>query len=172
MNDVLERTARLVRAELPSSIELQLELGTRLPRVQTDAEQLKQVLINLFRNAVQAMPGGGRISVTTSIPDEGLRLHRPPEAVEVRVRDTGPGIPEEHRENIFVPFFTTKEKGTGLGLAICQRLIRHHGGSISILPRPPGEGAEFVIRLPAVEEPVSPPAPLPPADAEPRRSSG
>jgi signal transduction histidine kinase len=156
VNDVLERTAKLVRAELPASVELVLDLGARLPRVQTDAEQLKQVLINLFRNAVQAMPGGGKIFVATSIPDEGLRLLRPPDTVELRVRDTGPGIPEEHRENIFVPFFTTKEKGTGLGLAICQRLIRHHGGSISLLARPPGEGAEFVIRLPAViEEPVA-----------------
>jgi two-component system sensor histidine kinase HydH len=161
VNDVLERTAKLVRAELPERVELVLEPGPRLPRVQTDAEQLKQVLINLFRNAVQAMPGGGKIVVSTAIADEGLRLHRPPETVEIHVRDSGPGIPEEHRENIFVPFFTTKEKGTGLGLAICQRLIRHHGGSISLLASAPGEGAEFVIRLPAVVEETPLPATVP-----------
>jgi two-component system sensor histidine kinase HydH len=146
-----------------------VEPGQRLPRVQTDAEQLKQVLINLFRNAVQAMPGGGRIVVTTAIADEGLRLHRPPETVEIHVRDSGPGIPEEHRENIFVPFFTTKEKGTGLGLAICQRLIRHHGGSISLLATGPGEGAEFVIRLPAVVEETPMPATVPVGAASSRR---
>lgn len=169
VNDVLERTAKLVRAELPENVELQVEPGQRLPRVQTDAEQLKQVLINLFRNAVQAMPGGGRIVITTAIADEGLRLHRPPETVEIHVRDSGPGIPEEHRENIFVPFFTTKEKGTGLGLAICQRLIRHHGGSISLLATGPGEGAEFVIRLPAVVEETPMPATVPVGAASSRR---
>ncbi len=69
----------------------------------------------------------------------------------MRFRDTGPGIPEEARENIFVPFFTTKEKGTGLGLAICQRIVKAHQGSI-VVRSPPGEGAELLISLPGLRE--------------------
>jgi len=71
--------------------------------------------------------------------------------VEIRFRDSGAGIPEEARENIFVPFYTTKEKGTGLGLAICQRIVKAHQGSIAVRSVH-GEGAEFVISLPGLHE--------------------
>jgi K+-sensing histidine kinase KdpD len=70
--------------------------------------------------------------------------------VEIDVADDGPGHPAEQQPNIFVPFFTTKQKGTGLGLAICQRLVKSHGGSISVQSKV-GEGSTFVVRLPAVD---------------------
>ena len=76
---------------------------------------------------------------------------RRPDVVEVHFRDTGAGIPEEARERIFVPFYTTKEKGTGLGLAICQRIVKAHLGTIQVRS-PPGEGAEFIISLPGLRE--------------------
>ncbi len=63
--------------------------------------------------------------------------------------DTGPGIPADQQQNIFIPFFTTKQKGTGLGLAICQRIVKNHGGNISVQSKP-GEGCTFVIRMPAL----------------------
>ncbi len=155
VNDVVERTLRLVQNAVPESVVLQATLDPGLPHAQSDAEQLKQVVINLVQNAVQAMPAGGRLTVTTGLPSEdggGFRLNtRGPEMVEIRVRDTGPGIPEVDREHVFVPFYTTKEKGTGLGLAISQRIVRSHGGNIALQSRA-GEGTEFVIRLPAVEE--------------------
>lgn len=169
LNDVVERTMRLVQTTIPESVELKLDLAAGLPRVQSDAEQLKQVLINLVQNAVQAMPEGGRLTIATALDDPGgFRLiGRGPEMVELRVRDTGPGIPEEAREHVFVPFFTTKEKGTGLGLAISQRIVRSHGGSIAVQSRP-GEGTEFVVRLQAVEERRPEAAePEPPASAPP-----
>lgn len=181
VNDVLERTLRLIAAGVPEGIALETHLAASLPLAQTDAEQLKQVVINLVQNAAQAMPGGGKISLSTSTFGDdagGFRLRgRGSDHVELRIRDTGPGIPENEREHVFVPFFTTKEKGTGLGLAISQRIIRSHGGNISISSRV-GEGTEFVIRLQVVEqkrEPQTDPSPLevqgPPPQPKPPRVS-
>ncbi len=156
VNDVVDRTLRLLQTTLPESVSLESELDPSTPLAASDAEQLKQVLFNLVQNALQALPEGGRVTVSTSAPPEdasGFHLtSRGAEFVELRVRDDGPGIPEEQREHVFVPFYTTKEKGTGLGLAISQRIIRSHGGNITLQGRP-GEGTEFLIRLPAVPEP-------------------
>ncbi len=88
-----------------------------------DAEQLHRVSSNLFKNAMEAMPRGGEITVTTRVRGGN---------VEVVLADTGEGIPPEVAANIFQPYFTTKAKGTGLGLAICQGIIQEHGGSISV----------------------------------------
>jgi hypothetical protein len=100
------------------------------------------------------------------------------DTVELQVTDTGPGIPLDQQLHIFVPFFTTKQKGTGLGLAICQRIVKNHGGTITVQSRV-GEGATFLIRLPALpsetpsETPVPAAAPRPPRRQleEPRASS-
>ncbi|HET9551718.1 MAG TPA: ATP-binding protein [Anaeromyxobacteraceae bacterium] len=155
VNDVLTRTFRLLAPAWPSSIELHVELAPRLPRVLCDAEQLKQVFINLAQNGFQAMPRGGRLAVTTSVTRDDLAFWREgarrPDQVEIRFKDAGPGIPDEARERIFVPFYTTKEKGTGLGLAICQRIVKAHQGTI-VVRSPPGEGAEFIISLPGLRE--------------------
>lgn len=169
VNDVIERTLRLIANAVPEGIALDSHLAPSLPLAQTDAEQLKQVVINLVQNAAQAMPTGGRITLTTSTFGDdagGFRLRgRGSDHVELRIRDTGPGIPENQREHVFVPFFTTKEKGTGLGLAISQRIIRSHGGNISISSRV-GEGTEFVIRLQAVEQRREAPADPPPVEVQ------
>jgi signal transduction histidine kinase len=155
LNDILARTLRLVSAELPAGVEVALDLAPELPRVACDAEGLRQVFLNLALNALQAMPDGGRLTVDTRVARDELSLWRDgprrAEFVEVRFRDTGPGIAEEDRGHLFVPFYTTKEKGTGLGLAICQRIVKAHGGTIGVRSAP-GEGAEFVISLPAARE--------------------
>lgn len=144
LNEVVSRTMRLIQNEIPAAIETQVELMMELPRVDGDAEQLKQVLINLVQNAIQAIgTGPGRIEIRTMRGD----LRGSSDAVEVRVQDSGPGIPPEQQPHIFVPFFTTKEKGTGLGLAICQRIVKSHGGTIGVASRP-GEGTAFVLRFP------------------------
>jgi signal transduction histidine kinase len=155
VNEVLERTFKLLETQKPSDIEVAVELAEWLPRVQADAEQLKQVFLNLALNAFQAMPGGGRLHVSTRLARDELAFWREgvrrQDLVEVRFRDTGPGVPEEARESIFVPFYTTKEKGTGLGLAICQRIVKAHQGSIGV--RAPGEGgAEFLVSLPGLRD--------------------
>ena len=174
LNDVVSRTLKLLQSAVPPGIELVAELSAQPLRVLCDAEQLKQVFINLAQNGFQAMPGGGRLTVTTTVVRDELAFWREgsrrPDQVEVRFRDTGPGIPEEDRERIFVPFYTTKEKGTGLGLAICLRLVRAHQGTL-LIRSPPGGGAEFIVSLPALRDERPEPRPAPPSDDQRSRRS-
>jgi signal transduction histidine kinase len=169
VNDVLQKTFRLLESLTPPNVKVELELAEWIPHVQADAEQLKQVFLNLALNAFQAMPGGGRLTVSTRLARDELAFWREgsrrADVVEIRFRDSGPGIPEEARESIFVPFYTTKEKGTGLGLAICQRIVKAHQGSI-VVRSGPGEGAEFLVSLPGLREerPAEPRAPLTPEE--------
>jgi signal transduction histidine kinase len=164
LNEVVTRTIRLIQNEIPANIELKLELREDLPRVDADAEQLKQVLINLVQNALEAIgPAAGQICIRTLSP-ERFGEFRGTDAVELQVADTGGGIPGDQQLNIFVPFFTTKQKGTGLGLAICQRIVKNHGGSISVQSKV-GDGSTFVIRLPAVLEPARTVAHVAPAES-------
>ncbi len=155
LNDVLWKTLKLIENDLPKSIAVELDLTPGLPPVHADAEQLKQVFINLALNAVQAMPDGGRLTVRTRRPhapiELGLSESTPrysADQVEVRFADTGAGIPEESLDRIFIPFYTTKTKGTGLGLAISQRIVKGHGGAIEVQSRV-GEGTEFILRFPS-----------------------
>jgi signal transduction histidine kinase len=169
VNEVLERTFKLLQSETPANVALELELADWLPRVQADAEQLKQVFLNLALNAFQAMPGGGRLRVSTRVARDELAFWREgarrADVVEIRFADTGPGIPEAARDSIFVPFYTTKEKGTGLGLAICQRLVKAHQGSIVVRPAH-GGGAEFLVSLPGLREERPPDGARPPLTAD------
>ncbi|MHB8068600.1 MAG: two-component system sensor histidine kinase NtrB [Desulfobaccales bacterium] len=115
-----------------------------LPPVSFDPKQIRQVLINLFKNAVEAMPRGGELNVAT-------RVKGP--YVEVSVTDTGEGMVPEVAANIFQPYFTTKEKGTGLGLAICNFIVKEqHGGQI-LVDSTPGQGSTFTMLLPLSEAP-------------------
>jgi two-component system, NtrC family, sensor histidine kinase HydH len=173
INEVVSRTLRLLQSTVPPGIELTVTLTEEPVRVLCDAEQLKQVFINLAQNGFQAMPHGGKLGVATTVVRDELAFWREgarrPDQVEIRFRDTGPGIPEEERERIFVPFYTTKEKGTGLGLAICQRLVKAHLGSL-VVRSPPGGGAEFIVALPALRD-AAPEGPRPagPDDLPARR---
>jgi signal transduction histidine kinase len=109
-----------------------------LPRMRMDAEKMKQVVINLVRNAVEAMPAGGKVEIRTGMVDGRAQLV---------VSDTGPGLPSDI--DVFQVFVTTKPKGTGLGLSIVQQIVLQHGGEIAA-GRAPGGGARFTIALPAV----------------------
>jgi signal transduction histidine kinase len=141
LNDLIDEVMRLVRFELQRQGVQITTIFADLPLVSADSAKLKQVVINLLMNAVQAMPGGGAVTVTTR--RHGKRH------VELQVRDTGPGIPDELRDSIFNPFFTTKPEGegTGLGLYICRNIVREHGGEI-LVESPAGAGATFTVRLP------------------------
>ncbi len=168
LQEVVTRTLKLIVNDVPKSVTIKEELSDSLPRVDADAEQLKQVLINLVQNAVQAMGDKpGEILIRTSKP-ERFGDFRAPEQVELQVSDNGPGIPSDQQLNIFVPFFTTKQKGTGLGLAICQRIVKNHGGTISVQSKM-GEGTTFTIRLPALAEELAS-TETPPMDGTPMPS--
>jgi signal transduction histidine kinase len=154
VNAVVRRTVTVLASDRAEECEIVTELSDELPLARADAEQLRQVLINLVRNAVQAMGGQGTVSVRTATYSE------PPSAVagtlggtwvEVSVRDRGPGIAPQVLKNLFVPFFTTKERGTGLGLAISQRMVEEMGGRIEV-NSDLGDGATFSVRLPTVEQ--------------------
>jgi signal transduction histidine kinase len=101
-----------------------------------DAEKMKQVVINLLRNALEAMPGGGVVSVESGLHEGGARIV---------VRDTGPGLPPEI--DVFQIFVTTKPQGTGLGLAIVQKILVSHNGRVAFANRPEG-GAQFKLQIP------------------------
>jgi signal transduction histidine kinase len=123
----------------PPGVELIREIEPGLPAVRADRDQILQVLLNLIRNAVEAMPAGGALRVTA---------RREGDAVAVSVTDSGPGIAPEDLPRVFEPYFTTKEGGTGLGLAIARRIAEEHGGRLD-LESTPGRGATFTLRLPA-----------------------
>ncbi len=178
LNEVITRTLRLVQNEVPKHVELKVELTEGLNKIDADAEQLKQVLINLLQNAVQAMAAKpGKITVRTLRPERFSDFRGGHDTVEVQVLDDGPGIPPDQQLHIFVPFFTTKQKGTGLGLAICQRIVKNHSGTISVQSRV-GEGTSFFIRfpalaseLPAAETPLPDGTPMPGTFARPSMPS-
>jgi signal transduction histidine kinase len=116
-----------------------------LPPIHADQDQMSQVFLNLFINAVHAMPEGGRLRITAKPTGKH---------VTVTVADTGHGIPEEHLTKIFTPFFTTKEvgKGTGLGLTVVHGIMQEHGGTITVESQK-GKGTAFTLTLPMAPSP-------------------
>lgn len=150
VNAVVRRTLQVLSTEREGETQVTLELGDALPQVRADAEQLRQVLMNLVRNAQEA--GARHVWVTTLLRGEATAEQGTKRGVEISVRDDGPGIEPTALESLFVPFFTTKDRGTGLGLAVSQRIIEDLGGRIDVVS-PPGAGATFSITLPAAASP-------------------
>ncbi|MGE0080127.1 MAG: sensor histidine kinase [Thiohalomonadaceae bacterium] len=145
LDALVQESLRLVRGQLPGGIRVQLDIEPGL-HIHADKQRLQQVLINLIKNAQQAMGGSGEICI------EGRMASQPvagAPAVELIVSDTGAGIPPDILPRIFDPFFTTKAvgQGFGLGLAIVHEIITEHGGSISVTSSP-GTGTRFHIHLP------------------------
>jgi two-component system NtrC family sensor kinase len=129
------------RAELSKAgISLELSVAAGLPEVAADENQIRQALLNLVRNAKEAMPSGGKLRVEVA----GTAAQ-----VKISITDTGAGIAPEHLEKIFDPFFSTKEKGTGLGLALVQQILAEHGGRIEVAS-PPAGGTTVTLILPVV----------------------
>ena len=121
-----------------AGVEVVTEFGSPTPNVA--GGNLFQVFCNLTKNALDAMPSGGTLTISARAADDG--------SAEVSFRDTGKGIPQECADRIFEPFFTTKGKGVGLGLAICKEIVSRYQGSITAA-NAPGGGSVFTVRLPA-----------------------
>jgi signal transduction histidine kinase len=124
-----------------SSIDVQTELAPDLPQIQAVGDHIKQVLLNLFLNALEAMPGGGTLQVRTS------SRHPVEKWVNISIQDDGVGIGPEDLAHLFEPFYTTKPSGTGLGLSISYDIVAQHGGQI-LVDSEPGHGTTFTIQLP------------------------
>ena len=165
VNAIIRRTLQVLSAEpVSDQVEIHMSLDPELPRVAIDAEQLRQVLMNLIRNAVQAIKERGRVNVSTRVRfGRGTRSGRSADEsfVEINVADTGPGIAQKALDKIFLPFFTTKDRGTGLGLAISQRIVQGAGGRIEVRSYE-GKGSTFTILLPRAMEALGTPT-VPPA---------
>ncbi|MFY9397184.1 MAG: ATP-binding protein [Desulfomonilia bacterium] len=129
---------------LKSSVELRRVLAPDLPEIEANRSQMLQVISNLVINALQAMPEGGAVTIETSFDASGVSLI---------IQDTGVGMSEEVKNNIFLPFFTTKDvdQGTGLGLAVVHGIVASHGGRIAV-ESSPGEGSRFMLTFPRCPE--------------------
>lgn len=142
LNQVVVKSVELLQPEMDNrGLHVRTKLARQLPATPIDAVQIQQVLMNLFKNAMQAMTKGGTLTVQTGETSE---------EVWVAVTDTGGGIPQEQINRIFEPFYTTKKKGTGLGLMLVQRIVRAHGGRIEVESQV-GRGTTFRIWLPLHE---------------------
>jgi signal transduction histidine kinase len=146
----IEELADFVREELRARrVDLSVTIEEGLPLLRMDAGQIRQALLNLTRNAAEAMTEGGAIRIEARLSPDGEGAEVP--FVAITVTDTGVGIPPEDQEKIFGPFFTRKEGGTGLGLAISRQIAVDHGGTLTC-KSVPGSGTTFCLRLPVPDE--------------------
>jgi signal transduction histidine kinase len=148
---LLEESLDLARARVPFCGAIRREYADALPPLTADADELRAALTDLLVNALEAMGEeasgeGHRLGLDLGVEEAGEERRE----LQIRISDTGPGIPEELRERIFYPFFTTKGGGTGVGLASAQKVILSHGGSIEVKSAP-GGGSTFCVRLPVDE---------------------
>lgn len=144
-NDVLDAVGTLTRHKMElQNIRLLMDLAPGIIMVRGDANRLQQAFLNLIFNAIEAMPEGGELSIRT-------RLNKIENTIQVRIQDTGQGIPESHLDHIYEPFFTTKAegKGTGLGLSIVYGVVKNHGGKISVKSEV-GKGTIFTMTFPTM----------------------
>jgi signal transduction histidine kinase len=139
INGIVNNALELLQPQIiANNIDVRLSLSEHASSVMIDESSMRGALLNVILNAIEAMPNGGRLSVTSDRTDDTLRLE---------IVDTGRGISEEEAKDIFEPFYTTKEKGLGLGMPYAKKIIEQHGGTISVATRP-GEGTKLSITLP------------------------
>jgi signal transduction histidine kinase len=142
IKDIIKEVRGLLAKEAEKmKVTIKEAYGDALPLVSLDANQMQQVFMNLFLNALEAMPAGGTLTVEV----DGINSQKG--WIQIKVKDTGKGIKSEQLTKIFDPFFTTKSKGLGLGLAITQKIMEGHGGTIGV-ESVSEKGSIFILRLP------------------------
>jgi nitrogen fixation/metabolism regulation signal transduction histidine kinase len=134
VNKLVQETLSLYE-NLPNGINVDAQLAPELPQANLDEGQIKQVLHNIIKNAIEAMPNGGKLQVITGLDND---------IISIEITDTGCGMSEEVKSKLFTPYFTTKQKGTGLGMAIVQRIIEQHDGEIDVKSQ---EGVGTTVRI-------------------------
>jgi len=150
IHEVLERVRSLILAEFPQGIAIRRDYDTSLPQLTGDKEQIIQVVLNIARNAAQAMEGRGQITLRTRVARQvTLARRRYRHALEVQICDTGPGIPEDMRERVFHPLVSGREGGSGLGLTLAQTFVTQHHGTLTFESQP--GSTTFTLLLPVGE---------------------
>jgi len=147
LHPLLQDAIGLIRPQAAGQgVTIHPDLAARHDAASGDAEAVRGAVLNLLLNALEAMPGGGRLALTTGnvTAEEKVML-------ELRVKDTGPGIPSDIRDRVFRPFFTTKGQGTGLGLSMALQTFRAHGGGVALGDT--NDGTEIVVTIPVQEAP-------------------
>lgn len=143
MNELVEGILLVMEKQMKEvNIKVETSFDDGIPEVMASTNQMRQVMLNIIKNAKEAMPKGGTLTVRTSREDNKVLIH---------IQDTGIGIPEEIRDKIYEAFFTTKSKvkGVGLGLSVCYGIIKDHGGEIKVESEEE-KGTTFTISLPIV----------------------
>ena len=141
LNAIVDDIVHLVRAQAGRQhVDIVTDMSRECPCAVMDPQQIKQAALNLVRNALEAMPDGGRLTMATRVEHDG--------SLSLSVADRGPGISEEQRCQLFEPFYTTKQSGSGLGLSLVAHIVRDHGGDVEVQNEAHG-GARFTMRLPA-----------------------
>ena len=142
MNDIVEKTVSVVKAELEEKgIELHVHLATSLAKVFADASLMEQSILNLIKNAMQAMPEGKQGALIT------ISTYMESDMVKISVQDNGCGMTEDQMSKIFEPYYTTKSSGTGLGLTVLFKIMKQHGGDV-VVHSTYNEGSEFILQVP------------------------
>lgn len=137
---IIEHTIKLIETQaIIQNVQIHKAIDENIPEVQCEENQIKQVIVNILKNAVESMPNGGNITIEASRENNNYAL--------IKIADEGCGIPQNRLKKIGEPFYTTKEKGTGLGLMVSYRIIESHGGSIRVESEE-GKGTIFIIKLP------------------------
>ncbi|MDE2059152.1 MAG: PAS domain S-box protein, partial [candidate division NC10 bacterium] len=152
LHEILDDLFFLERAPLgAANVTVQRQYDPQLPEILADPSEIRQLFLNLIRNGVEAMPGGGDLTVRTRYERSAKRCGGRSVAV-AEIIDQGSGFDPEIERHLFTPFFTTKERGTGLGLAICLRIVEDHGGAMEATSSP-GRGSRFRVWLPLAKQP-------------------
>lgn len=152
LHEILDGLFFLERAPLDAAkVTIQRQYDPQLPEILADPSEIQQLFLNLIHNGVEAMPGGGDLTVRTRYERSAKRCGGRSVAV-VEIIDRGSGFDPEVERHLFTPFFTTKERGTGLGLAICLRIVEDHGGAMEATSSP-GRGSRFCVWLPLAKQP-------------------
>jgi two-component system, sporulation sensor kinase E len=146
INSLVQRIAEFLGPELElKGIHLRLDLDPEIPMTRLDEHQMRQALLNIVRNSIEAIETPhGQIEIKTTLRDDSIQIH---------VRDNGCGIPEQDQGKVFEPYYTKKFSGSGLGLMVVYRVIREHNGGISLKSQP-GQGTTFTITLPLTQKPL------------------
>jgi signal transduction histidine kinase len=140
LNEIIKTAISSIN--IPDGVIVKMNLSNQISLVLGDKLQLEHVITNLIMNAIQAMPKGGELTISTDVSDNN--------SVSISVSDTGVGIKEDHMSHLFEPLFSTKAKGIGLGLVIVKSIIESHNGTIKVISEE-GKGSTFSVCLPASE---------------------